>query len=62
VHITELVNELIAAGTPPGLAASVIARAFVAGAQSAPFRNDIPLAPLPHHRYGVIGNGVGVGQ
>lgn len=39
--VGSLVDELVAAGTPAGLAASIVARAFVAGAQSAPFLDDI---------------------
>jgi hypothetical protein len=32
--IAEMVDELIAAGTPPGIAASIVTQAFAAGAQS----------------------------
>jgi hypothetical protein len=40
--IGALVEELIAAGTPPALAASVVARAVLAGKDAAPYRDDLP--------------------
>lgn len=40
--ITALIDELIAAGTPPAIAASVVARAIVIGKDAAPYRNDLP--------------------
>ncbi len=40
--ITALVDELIAAGVAPGLAASVVARAIVIGKDAAAYRDDLP--------------------
>lgn len=40
--IGSLVEELIAAGTPAALAASVVARAILIGKDAAPFRDDLP--------------------
>jgi hypothetical protein len=40
--IGALVEELIAAGTPPAVAASVVARAVLAGKDAAPYRDDLP--------------------
>ena len=38
--IIAMVDELIEAGTPPGLAASIVCRAFAAGGRAAPWRSD----------------------